>query len=95
MKKRTYLHIVIFKNNRVFQLFLGLLVDFNLLAHFLMFVLPFLNGSLELWESAKSKVVTYAKTDPASINSVAEMFVSAASIDLNQVMLKGTGKRDP
>ncbi len=47
-RKNPDLHVVIFEHHRVLQLFLGLLIDFNLLVQLLVFVLPALNGNLEL-----------------------------------------------
>lgn len=45
-KDNPDLHVVIFEHHRVLQLFLGLLIDFNLLVQLLVFVLPALDIDL-------------------------------------------------
>lgn len=42
------LYVVIFEHHRVLQLFLGLLIDFNLLVQLRVFVLPALYRNLKL-----------------------------------------------
>lgn len=42
-KDNSDLYVVIFEHHRVLQLFLGFLIDFNLLVQLLMFVLPALD----------------------------------------------------